>query len=475
MKDKGAFGPGGGGTGRAVNVATITDFSVPDDGKAKLLMVCGEHAREIITAELALWLARVLVGEDAEYETWDESRAAFVRSMGLRPPPMRGLEPLDVRDWVRWILSRVVVKLVPIEVPTSRLAVENGKGCLRKTVNEVDLNRNWPVGYRPMSTAAKHGSDEYPGPHPFSEPESRIVRDEAARFKPHGYANVHSGEWAMYVPWDHKPAFGEDLPRDTNVLLDRLNEHCECVSGAAGQVSGYLAYGTSMDYLYSELKVPYPLTIEVWGENGEGKRPRNSGGMLRGGGTVRRGRRRALFDQANDFNRTHGGVDVFESAVETPGVEGQIEVQTSRGHHARRLRSFTHSAERCIKMFNPANEHEYREVMANWINVILLFADHLIKNYHVDQPSTSPPLQPPLTQSFDSEAEAATVEDIGAQRMAWDGELMHVGGSMVTGAGEVRWILVVTVAVAAGAAAWGGRRLFLKRQRRWRRLETRDK
>jgi hypothetical protein len=23
----------------------------------------------------------------------------------------------------------------------------------------------------------------------------------ATRFKPHGYANVHSGEWAIYVPW----------------------------------------------------------------------------------------------------------------------------------------------------------------------------------------------------------------------------------------------------------------------------------
>jgi hypothetical protein len=29
-----------------------------------------------------------------------------------------------------------------------------------------------------------------------------------------------------------------------------------------------------MDYLYEELNVPYPITIEVWGENGEGKRPK---------------------------------------------------------------------------------------------------------------------------------------------------------------------------------------------------------
>lgn len=32
------------------------------DGRPKLVLVFSEHAREIITSDLALWLARVLVG-----------------------------------------------------------------------------------------------------------------------------------------------------------------------------------------------------------------------------------------------------------------------------------------------------------------------------------------------------------------------------------------------------------------------------
>lgn len=27
-----------------------------------------------------------------------------------------------------------------------------------------------------------------------------------------GYVNVHSGEWALYTPWDSKPAYGSGMP-----------------------------------------------------------------------------------------------------------------------------------------------------------------------------------------------------------------------------------------------------------------------
>ena len=66
----------------SLDVATITDSEEPDDDKARLLLVFGEHARELITAELALWLARVLVEEGAEYHAWTESETAFARSLG---------------------------------------------------------------------------------------------------------------------------------------------------------------------------------------------------------------------------------------------------------------------------------------------------------------------------------------------------------------------------------------------------------
>ena len=49
--------------------------------------------------------------------------------------------------------------------------------------------------------------------------------------------------------------WADRLPEDTKPLLERLNSNCGCITGPGGAVSGYLAYGTSMDYMYGELKV----------------------------------------------------------------------------------------------------------------------------------------------------------------------------------------------------------------------------
>jgi hypothetical protein len=43
-------------TGQALPLATITDFATGEAGKTKLLISFGEHARELITSEVALWL-----------------------------------------------------------------------------------------------------------------------------------------------------------------------------------------------------------------------------------------------------------------------------------------------------------------------------------------------------------------------------------------------------------------------------------
>ena len=89
------------------------------------------------------------------------------------------------------------------QVPDARRSVEEGQLCRRKSLAEVDLNRNWGVAWR---SGAPRGGEEHGGDKPFSEPQSRALRDLAMADPPVAYANVHSGEWALYVPWDHKKA-----------------------------------------------------------------------------------------------------------------------------------------------------------------------------------------------------------------------------------------------------------------------------
>jgi hypothetical protein len=52
----------------------------------------------------------------------------------------------------------------------------------------------------------------YGGKKPFSEAESRVVKLIAETVRPRAYVNLHSGEWAMYVPWDSKQELAPDLP-----------------------------------------------------------------------------------------------------------------------------------------------------------------------------------------------------------------------------------------------------------------------
>lgn len=62
----------------------------------------------------------------------------------------------------------------------------------RKNAHGVDLNRNFPVGWRPSSDTS---SSYYPGPRPFSEPETRAVRRLARRIEPGIVISYHQ-------PWN---------------------------------------------------------------------------------------------------------------------------------------------------------------------------------------------------------------------------------------------------------------------------------
>ncbi len=56
------------------------------------------------------------------------------------------------------------------------------------------------------------GQEEYGGPKPFSEPQTRIMKALAVDAQPRATVNIHSGEYALYVPWDSEPGQAAGLP-----------------------------------------------------------------------------------------------------------------------------------------------------------------------------------------------------------------------------------------------------------------------
>ncbi|KAM0871443.1 hypothetical protein ACQ4PT_039382 [Festuca glaucescens] len=112
--------------------------------------------------------------------------------------------------------------------------------------------------------------EEDPGTAPFSEPEAQIMQELSKSFKPHIWVNVHSGMEALFMPYDHKNTTPDGAPSQLmRSLLENLNRrHFQdsCLVGSGGGAVGYLAHGTTTDYLYDIAKVPMPFTFEIYGD-----------------------------------------------------------------------------------------------------------------------------------------------------------------------------------------------------------------
>eukprot|EP00884_Botryococcus_braunii_P007354 jgi/Botrbrau1/1661/Bobra.116_2s0005.1 len=347
-------------------LVTITDFTTGENGKEVILIVAGEHSRELITSEIAFWLGKLLSGQTKE-ELIDWGAYQSVQE-GVWAS---GLSKDKLTDWVDTILKRVIFKIIPVENILGRKAVEGGRTCLRKTAAGVDLNRNWEYAWQQVDEA----SDVYGGKKPFSEAESRVVKLIAETVRPRAYVNLHSGEWAMYVPWDSKRELAPDLPADTLEVLEKMNIFCECMNGAAGKVAGYLAFGSSMDYMYVKEHVPYSLTFEVFGPDGLGK-------IARGG----KPRRHLSGEGLEAEGVPELDLNLAEDAAETS--QPLLSMQALRRSLLRLVKGEAVSEnaaagnaeselERCVRDYNPIQPEEYQEVVARWLGVFLVLGDHL--------------------------------------------------------------------------------------------------
>lgn len=239
-------------------VSPIANAAADDDGHERLghgeesvrvLLNFGEHGRELITSEIALFFLQTLCN--------DTLREEFLNSMDIDPFK------------VNYVLDKSMLVVVPMENLHGREMVEGGSLCERKNGRGVDPNRNWDIhwGHKEKDYDP---SEEYPGSRPFSEPESELLRQLGSELKPQVWLNVHSGMEAMFLPYDHKNEMVKGPSAEATLkILNVLNERLcngQCAVGPGGKTVGYLAHGTATDYMHEKLDVGISMTWEVYGK-----------------------------------------------------------------------------------------------------------------------------------------------------------------------------------------------------------------
>jgi len=203
----------------------------------------GEHGRELISAEMGMYLLKAFCG-----------RRDVVS---------------EVRRRAQLLLSYAEVLILPNVDEGGRRSVEEGRFCMRGTrdnFRQVDLNRNWDYRWSPDD------QENYPGPHPFSEPETQIARKHLESFKPNVFLSVHSGNRALWTPgaYDYDDSEARKLMGAAwNTLLHiashvNRHTHCKCNVGAPGKIAHVRHPGTSLDYAGLKMNVPYAMAWETW-------------------------------------------------------------------------------------------------------------------------------------------------------------------------------------------------------------------
>lgn len=86
-------------------ILTITDFETGLAGKEEIVLVAGEHAKELITSEIVLWLAYLLTGFNAE-ELLEWSAVQPVQATAWKSGWTQG----TLSEWAEKLLQKVVFK-----------------------------------------------------------------------------------------------------------------------------------------------------------------------------------------------------------------------------------------------------------------------------------------------------------------------------------------------------------------------------
>jgi hypothetical protein len=220
--------------GREIWLATITRRP-PNGEKPEVLFDGATHGTEVIGAESMLAYIRFLVGRYPSDTT--------ARSI--------------VDGWVTYVIPMVN----PDGVEAGKRA-RRGKEA-RRNGHGVDVNRNFDWHWSTAGSTSP-GAWDYRGPAPFSEVESRAVRDFIRSHAILVYLNGHAGTGTS------GQLITESAGSPDDALFDTIGSEIERLAGfrhtrghLAGE-AGHWAYWTGMQPLREKGAHPLAVTLEIY-------------------------------------------------------------------------------------------------------------------------------------------------------------------------------------------------------------------
>ncbi|MDG6220407.1 MAG: M14 family zinc carboxypeptidase, partial [Candidatus Thermoplasmatota archaeon] len=235
--------------GRPIHVVVVNGNPGVYNGEPRVLAIGNMHGDEVLSGDALIWFLHRIVssyGSDQEVTDMVDSRELW---------------------------------FVPILNPDGREKTLSGTPWRKNMRNNgdgnygVDLNRNFEYQWGAGISSNNTGSENYRGPAPFSEPETRAIRDNLTANRSFELVlSYHNHGQLVLYPW----GYGPTVPPD-QAPLSNLSRAMASLSGPEwryGQASDssigmYSAGGDACDWFYAQ--GTFALTLEM----GEEKMPPN--------------------------------------------------------------------------------------------------------------------------------------------------------------------------------------------------------
>jgi carboxypeptidase T len=239
------------------------------DAKPALLFCGAHHAREIVTPEIVLNLAKMLIdgyGNDPELTNFVENRDIYLVPMVNPEGHKLASEGVDWRKNVN----------LSVGGGTGFGFAPNGPG--------VDLNRNYGYKWGGPGASTRVADSTFRGPGAFSEPETQAIKNLIESRKFTFLMSYHSFSNLILWPWGHTkepppdprlPAIGKKLgdlsgyrPQQSVNLYPTSGDTTDWAFGT----HGILSYTTEIGSYGDGFDPPYNRVPTFWKQNEGGAR-----------------------------------------------------------------------------------------------------------------------------------------------------------------------------------------------------------